>query len=164
MIRFYKLTQWFIRIIAGLFFVVAIGFILLALALMVKSVAIFLFADPNDNWLGLAGISLLKTADILLMAVVFIIFSIGILMLSADPAEEGKTNQLPKWMRVSSFAELKISLWEAILTALLISFVAAVVKYNQANNAGVPYALLIIPVSILILALSIYFMKKGNHH
>jgi uncharacterized membrane protein YqhA len=98
------------------------------------------------------------------MAVVFIIFSIGILMLCADPSQEGKTNQLPKWMQVSSFAELKISLWEAILTALLISFVAAVVKFNQASDPGVPYALLILPVSILILALSIYFMKKGNHH
>jgi uncharacterized membrane protein YqhA len=109
--------------------------------------------------LGLLAVGLLKAIDLFLMAIVFFMFSIGILVLFST---NGKSESLPQWLRISNFTQLKVILWEAILTTLVISYLAGLVQRRlDGEDPGLTH--LIIPGAILLLAISLFFLKKGEH-
>src|SRR5262249_7390098 len=64
------------------------------------------------------GVVLARSVDAFLLAMVFLVFAIGVmtLFLSRD-AGHGFEN-IPEWMRVKSLSELKFVIWEAILAAV----------------------------------------------
>ncbi|MBX3240364.1 MAG: YqhA family protein [Chitinophagaceae bacterium] len=109
---------------------------------------------------GLIAIELLSTVDILLIAIVLLVFSIGILILFHDPAKLLPV-RLPEWLRIKNFMQLKIILWEAILTTLVIGYLTGLAE-ARLNGDAVHVRHLIIPGGILLISLSLYLLKKGE--
>ena len=63
-------------------------------------------------------------------------------------------------MKVKSFLDLKLLLWEAVLTVLVVVFLGLATKTEYLR-----WEVLILPASILMLAISLFIMKKisGGH-
>src|SRR5262245_17646642 len=67
------------------------------------------------------GLELLHSLDFLFVALVFIILSLGIAKLFLIPPARADAVDLPSWLKIDSITELKVLLWETILTTLLIA-------------------------------------------
>jgi uncharacterized membrane protein YqhA len=99
------------------------------------------------------GIQLPEALDSFMISLVFMIFGLGVASLFIFDKTEGKA--LPVWLNVNSLEELKILLWCTILFALVIFAVTNFVK----NPPG-SWEALILPLIILILAASLFFIHK----
>ena len=104
------------------------------------------------------GLQILESLDVFLVALVFFIFAIGIAKLFLWNDKEDQPLHLPSWLNISNFTELKLLLWEAVLTSLVVYFVSDVVR----RDGHYTWELLILPASILLLAASILFIKKEH--
>jgi uncharacterized membrane protein YqhA len=156
----FYLLSFVVKFIA--FFVFASGIVLTALGAF-DFFHSFSHVNSERAMLGLLAVGLLHSIDLFLMAIVFFVFSLGILVLFDNPGNE--TIRLPEWLRISNFTQLKVILWEAILTTLVVSFIAGLVeKRLDGQQLGIHN--LIIPGSILLLAISLHFLKKkeGDPH
>ena len=119
------------------------------------------FSDyKGDILIKMIAVGLLQAVDLFLVAIVMFVFSVGLLVLF-DNKEEIPL-KLPEWLKVKNFMQLKIILWEAILTTLVISYLAGLVQAKM-NGEIITVASLIIPGGILLIALSLYFLKKSEH-
>ena len=105
-------------------------------------------------------IALLESLDIFLIALVFIIFAIGIAKLFDAKSEEQAESLMPNWLKIKTFMDLKLVLWETILITLIVLFVSDVVI----QGSELSWNLLIIPISILILSASMILVKRGKTH
>jgi len=119
--------------------------------------------EKNDSHQipGLIATGLLKGVDMFLMAIVFFVLSIGILVLFNNE-ETLSVLPIPDWLRVKNFVQLKIILWEAILTTLVISSLASLVE-KKSYNIQIDLEAFIVPGIILLIAISLHFMKRGDH-
>ena len=131
----------------------AIAFLVVGVKVAWSAYGLMLSGEPVEK--VRPGIHLLQSMDAFLVALVFLILALGIakLFLLPDTPETDRT--LPRWLRLHDFLELKLLLWEAILLVLTIAFVAKVVEELGQLN----WELLILPASILMLAIS-YFLQK----
>ena len=121
----------------------------------------FSYLDSEKGMVGLLAVGLLQSVDLFLMAIVFFVFSLGILVLFNNNPDNRTI--LPEWLRIRNFTELKVILWEAILTTLLISFVAGLVQRRwEGERLAITH--LILPGAILLLAISLLLMKKHESH
>lgn len=109
---------------------------------------------------GLMAIELLAGVDILLIAIVLLVFSIGILLLFNDPVKLLPV-RLPEWLRIKNFMQLKVILWEAILTTLVIGYLTGVAEIKL-NGEELQVRNLIIPAGILLISFSLYLLKKSE--
>jgi uncharacterized membrane protein YqhA len=103
------------------------------------------------------GLELLHSLDFLFISLVLMVLALGIakLFLLHPKVDEG---DLPIWLRIQSIGELKVLLWETVLTTLLIASLPLLV----AGLVGqISWMVLVIPAAILLLALSLFFMKKA---
>jgi uncharacterized membrane protein YqhA len=110
------------------------------------------------------AIGIMEGVDTLLVAVVLFIFSYGLLVIFFSSREE-LLDQLnvPKWLRMKSFLDLKIILWEAVLTTLVIGFLIAVAETELEDKVpGID--ILYIPAAIALITISLFLLKKDNHH
>jgi hypothetical protein len=57
---------------------------------------------------------------------------------------------------------LKVILWEAILTTLLVSYIGGLVYQKLDGELPTVYTL-VIPAAMLLLTISLFLMKKGEH-
>jgi uncharacterized membrane protein YqhA len=151
----FRLLNYVIRFIA--LFVFASGIVLTGLGAFDFFHA-FSYLDSRKSMLGLLAVGLLQSIDLFLMAIVFFVFSFGILLLFSNK-EHGMI--LPEWLRIKNFTQLKAILWEAILTTLVVSFIAGLVQQRLDGKEPNPQHL-IIPGAILLLAISLYFLKKAG--
>ena len=103
------------------------------------------------------GLELLHSMDFLFVALVFIVLALGIARLFLFDPKAMRTMELPSWLQIDSITALKVLLWETILTTLLI---ASLSELSGALFAKLEWSALVTPVAILILALSLYLMKK----
>ena len=103
------------------------------------------------------GMELLHSLDFLFVSMVLLVLSLGIaklFLLSPDASE----SNLPIWLRIDNIGELKVLLWETVLTTLLIAGLPDLV----AGLFGkLEWTVLVLPAAILVLAVSLYFMKKA---
>jgi len=102
------------------------------------------------------GLELLHSLDFLFVSLVLMVLALGIaklFLLGPNVDESG----LPSWLRLHSITELKVLLWETVLTTLLIASLPGLVAglFGQLN-----WMVLVIPTAILVLAVSLHFMKK----
>ena len=104
------------------------------------------------------GIFIAKSIDAFLLALVFFVFSIGVLELFASQSESPGMERVPAWMRVKSLSELKFLIWEAILAALVVASVESLV----ASSHDIRWTALIVPIALLILAAGLYLAKKAH--
>ena len=121
-----------------------------------------IFDDYKHHKLAAAtAIGLLQAVDLFLIAIVFFVFGLGLTMIFAvaHPLE----TQLPQWLRIKNFTQLKVLLWEAILTTLVIGFLNTL-ALKRIGNIHLDLMDLVIPMGVLLIALSLYFLKKGEHH
>jgi uncharacterized membrane protein YqhA len=100
------------------------------------------------------GLKLLKGLDLFLVSIVFMIFAIGIIRLFGIYNDE--KNDLPSWLNINNFKELKVLLWETILVTLVVFTLTSIAT----DRSGLHWEMLILPGVVLILSLSLYFMRK----
>src|SRR5438309_1250644 len=127
-------VQWVIRIICIFIFLAGI---LLALSGILEFFTAFIHAQPTnaEHFADSVSTGLLKGVDRLLMAIVFFVLSLGIIALF-NSSDRPLPAALPEWLRVRSFVELKVILWEAILTTLVVASLATLSE-NKLNNISV---------------------------
>ncbi len=104
------------------------------------------------------GIFIGKSIDAFLLAMVFFVFSIGMIVLFAAPKSSEALDEIPAWMRVKNLSELKFIIWEAILVAMVVASIEALVVASQ----DLRWTALIVPIALLILAAGLFLAKKGH--
>ena len=106
------------------------------------------------------GLKLLHTLDMFLFGFIFIIFSLGFsqLFLPESKLSTVLDSITPNWLHVKNFTELKLILWETLLTSLVLMFVEQVFK----NEGSCNWQMGLVPVSIFLISLSIFFIRKGE--
>ena len=114
--------------------------------------------DPQTG--RLLAIDLLHAVDLFLVAIVFFVLSLGILVLFNNP-DSPMPVRLPEWLRIKNFMQLKVILWEAILTTLVVAYLAALAE-RQIQGQEITIQTLILPGGLLLIALSLFFLKKGE--
>ena len=122
----------------------------------------FLFLTQEEKFNhGIITIRILQAIDLFIVALVFLIFSLGLYVLFMDKARPTLDELLPEWMRVKNFMQLKIVLWETILTTLVVSFLGTLAEMKLRGESLNPTNL-ILPGAIFLIALSLYFLKKED--
>ena len=155
----FNVLRVFISIIALL--VLASGIVLTMLGVY-DFVMTFVDQDYGDghNLARSMAVGLLKSVDLFLVAIVFFVFSLGILVLFHN-AENPLPIKLPEWLRIKNFMQLKVILWEAILTTLVTSYLANLVE-TRMNGREINTMQHLIPAAILMISVSLFFLKKGE--
>jgi uncharacterized membrane protein YqhA len=148
-----------IAIIAWLVF--ASGIVLTGIGMYDFALVFVYLAKGVGNTTRLMAIGLLHAVDIFLVAIVFFVLSLGFFVLF-DTGEKPFPVRIPEWLHVRNFTQLKVILWEAILTTLVVSWLANLVE-KEINGENTDLYSLVIPAGILIIALSLFLLKKGEH-
>jgi len=117
-----------------------------------------IFRGPPWSGEDSPGIYIAKSIDAFLLALVFFVFSIGVLELFASQQESPGLERVPGWMRVKSLSELKFLIWEAILAALVVASVESLVV----SSHEIRWTALIVPIALLILAAGLFLAKKAH--
>lgn len=117
-----------------------------------------LFHGPPWTGDNAPGIYIARSIDAFLMALVFFVFSIGVLTLFATQNEAHGLENIPPWMRVKSLSELKFLIWEAILAALVVASVEGLVV----STHDLSWTALIVPIALLILAAGLFLARKAH--
>ena len=104
--------------------------------------------------------AIIGAIDLYLIAVVMLIFSFGIyeLFISKIDAMDNKTSS--KVLQIGSLDDLKDKLAKVIVMVLVVSFFQKVLYTSYKT----PVELLYFAVSIMLLALGLYFLHKGEKH
>jgi uncharacterized membrane protein YqhA len=105
------------------------------------------------------GLKLIESLDLFLIGFLFLIFSLGFSQLFFPKPSilmDAIDIITPDWLKVKNFTELKMILWDTLLTTLVIKFVSdAYTAYGDYN-----WPLTIVPIGIFLIALSRYLIKK----
>ena len=152
-----KVFQFLVGLIVFFTAINAIAFI--AMGMMESYHGIIGIFSGKVNTEERPALTILESLDIFLVALVFLIFAIGITMLFLPKSADKIRESVPQWMNIKSFLELKLILWEAILTALIVFFVSEVFAQEGHHT----WELLLIPASILFLSISILVLRKSEH-
>jgi uncharacterized membrane protein YqhA len=104
---------------------------------------------------GNPGHYIIKAVDTLLFALVILILSGGIYKLFVGDTETFRNNVVLS--KLNNFKDLKVLLWETLLLTLT---VWAALSYF--HDEELQWVQLILPLSILILALALRVLKGGN--
>jgi predicted membrane channel-forming protein YqfA (hemolysin III family) len=67
---------------------------------------------------------------------------------------------LPPWLKIDSFKELKILLWETIIVTMVVFTLTQIASLKNTLTLDV----LILPGTVFILSISLYFVKKEDKH
>lgn len=103
---------------------------------------------------GKPGLEIVESLDLFLVALVFLIMSLGFLKLFYPDFTGLKKMELP-WLKIDDFFQLKHLTWNAILLTLLITFGTHVLK----ANGRLDWTMLIIPVAVLLFSISSKMLK-----
>ena len=103
------------------------------------------------------GIHIAESLDSFLVAIFFMIFSIGISKLFLPKSNLFSGYDLP-WLKIENFSHLKYILWEVLLTSLFVFFITGVVV----DRSQLQWTHLILPASIVMLAVA-YKLFKEEH-
>jgi uncharacterized membrane protein YqhA len=112
--------------------------------------------DTASGW-SRPGVELLHSLDFLFVSLVLLVLGLGIGKLFLLNLSEQETRTLPVWLRIESITQLKVLLWETILTTLLIVALSDLIR---GLFTKLEWSALTIPAAILMLSLSLFFMKK----
>lgn len=108
------------------------------------------------------GLLLFQALDLFLIGFLFLIFSLGFFQLFYPKPSRLMTvidDIAPAWLKVENFTQLKLILWDTVLTTLVVLFI------GEAFLAGGKYDwnLTIIPIGILLISLAKFLIKKAKH-
>ncbi len=125
-----------------------------------KAIAIILFGKiPHESLSHLKPADatttyLIKSLDSFLIALVLLIFSYGVYSLFISKHSSLGESGALKWLRIPSIAHLKNTLGEVIIVILFVNFL----EIALLNLDNLTWELLVLPGSILLLALSLKFL------
>jgi uncharacterized membrane protein YqhA len=154
----YTSLKFIISIIAVLVFLAGIVLVSLGVYDFIKALGRFGTAD-KEHIAGSVAIGLLSAIDMFLISVVCFVFSLGLLIIFDE--KHSLIPRLPEWLQLKSFIELKLILWEAVLTTLVVGFLTNLVS-KKIEHEIIDQTVLIIPIGILLIAVSLFFLKKGE--
>ena len=103
------------------------------------------------------GIHIAESLDSFLVAIFFIIFSIGIAKLFLPKLNIFSGYELV-WLKIENFSQLKYLMWEVLLTTLFVFFVTGIII----GRSHLEWTQLIMPASILMLAVAYKLFKKEH--
>jgi len=147
--------RWLAGLIAVFCGLHAVAFVALGIVRAVAGYRV-IFAGPPWDPEHLPGVEIARSLDVFLIALVFIVFAIGIVELFVVPSDHPGLEKVPGWMRVRSLTELKFVLWEALLVTLVVGSVEGlVVSFHEPA-----WVMLMMPTATLILAVGLYFSRK----
>jgi len=103
----------------------------------------------------------MKSLDTFLIALALFIFAYGIFTLFISNKNDVESNGVLKWINIPSIGHLKNILAEVIIIILFVIFLEVIVE----NINNLKWEFLIIPISVLLLALGLKFLKldKDGH-
>lgn len=113
------------------------------------------YLTPSD----LATVSLAESIDVFLFALVMLIFGYGIMYLFLVEEEDKERLSFPGWLRIKNIFELKMILGEVIVFILFVHFLETATKTGYANQT---LESLILPVSILLLSVSLMLLRRSE--
>lgn len=103
------------------------------------------------------GVHLAESLDGFLIALVFIVFSMGVAKFFVPNSGFLKGYELP-WLKLDSFSSLKLILWEMLLTTMFVFFAAKLVI----SGDNLDWSILITPAAILMLSIAYKLIKHGH--
>lgn len=112
----------------------------------------------DHNLDGRPGMLFLESLDMFMVSLVFLVFGFGMVRIFTH--YDTNDENLPGWLRIKDFKELKILVWETILVTLVVVSVSVVIR--RLNNLG--WEVLILPGMILLLSISLFVMKREGEH
>jgi uncharacterized membrane protein YqhA len=98
----------------------------------------------------------LEAVDLFFLAIAFFVVAVGMVQLFLGDLPFLKDVSFA-WLRVESYTQLKLLLWDTFLVTLLVLFLTHVFI---AESIG--WDLLVLPGGILMLTVSSYLLKKGK--
>ena len=138
------------------FFTMINSFVFLGLGAYLSVTGIIGIFEEGIHSEAHPGLKILESLDIFLVGLVFLIFAIGIAQLFHPKADDEMESFLPKWLDFENFGEVKLVLWEAILTTLVVLFVSDVVK----REGKFDWLMMFIPAAILVLSVSLFIIRR----
>lgn len=107
------------------------------------------------------GLWLLESLELFLIGMMFFIFSIGMAQLFLPNFDREKfQNHVPSWFQLDNFSQLKLILWETILTTLVVYTVTELVE----ASGDYDWNMLIIPAMILAISLALLILRFSERH
>jgi len=156
MIRLLLQLRWLAVAIALFSALNAVAMVVVG-AVRAISAYIVIFEGPPWTDEHRPGLMLAESIDAFLIAMVFVVFSIGTTTLFLVRSER-ELESIPAWMRVHDLAELKFLVWEAILAALVVASVAGEVGVVGERL----WTMLVLLVAMLILAAGLYLTRRSR--
>ncbi|MBT1699299.1 YqhA family protein [Fulvivirgaceae bacterium PWU4] len=154
------LLRTIIAVIA--WFVFACGIVLAGIGVYEFMIVFTHLDDGVHHTPSLMIIGLLHAVDLFLIAIVFFVMALGFFILFSDPDAQLPV-RLPEWLRIKNFTQLKIILWEAILTTLVVLWLASLVERRiKFDTLDLPSSLYV-PAAVLLISISLFLLKKGEH-
>ncbi len=102
-----------------------------------------------------ATIYIMKSLDTFLIALALFIFAYGIFTLFISKKNEIDDNGILNWISIPNIGHLKNILSEVIIIILFVIFLEVIIE----NIHNLKWEFLIIPVSVLLLALALKFLR-----
>jgi len=103
---------------------------------------------------------LIGAVDLYLMAVVMFIFGFGLYELFISEIDAAKSEGASKILEIHSLDELKDKLGKVIVMVLVVNFFQRVLFTTYSGALDLVY----FAISILALAIALYFLHKGSDH
>lgn len=111
----------------------------------------------------IATVYLMKSLDTFLIALVLFIFAYGVFTLFiSNKVDANEDNGVLGWIRSPNIGHLKNVLAEVIIIILFVIFLEVIVE----NVDNLKWEILIIPISVLLLALGLKYLRldrNGDH-
>ena len=144
--------RYIILVAVGMMFLNAIFFIIGGTVLSFKGYIGFIQNGFTPTETYIPGMYILKGLDAFMLAIIFVIFGLGIarLFLFNSASEE----MIPSWLRFKEMKGLKVLLWETILVTLVIYCLQVLLTHKELS-----IELLILPGAILLLTLALFFVR-----
>lgn len=103
-----------------------------------------------------------QALDVFLIGFLFLIFSIGFAQLFVSDNSKIKSlimNWTPNWLKVESFTQLKLILWDTVLTTLVVLFAG---ETFRSLDDVYDWKLLFIPVAVLLISISKFLIIRSK--
>lgn len=122
----------------------------------VKGYKMFLEHGVSDE--HRPGVYVLKGLDLFLVSMVFMIFGLGILRIFTHHKQDEQ--DLPGWLKIDNFKQLKVLLWETIIVTMVVFCFTEMATSRTALTLNS----LFMPGVILLLTIALALMKRQDKH
>ncbi|HOX83630.1 MAG TPA: YqhA family protein, partial [Chryseolinea sp.] len=98
---------------------------------------------------GKPGLEIVESLDMFLVSLVFLMVSLGLMKLFYPDFSWFKKFDLP-WLKIETFFDLKLLIWNAFLLTLLVTFGIQLIK----SNGHWEWNMLVVPAAVLLFSVS----------